>query len=205
MVGRGRRERAGRPASRKLKLRGHGRGPKPLEVVPGWPTGSGISGGSRSGDRNGGGSVNAVQRRARKRALRWTLHVVCSVPFKNVGNAGGAVFGADVVPRRATPPISTDPSPAQGHHCPNSVLVLLVCVGLLRFGLQGGSGGLGSGRGAPRLLPSPRRPLPKRGCGTARRGDTLGLSAIAVYSSLFFCLFLGMGLVHCVGAEELGQ
>ncbi len=57
-------------------MREHRRGPKAPDVVPRGPTPSGITWESRSGERNGGGSVNPVQRRARKRALRWTLHAV---------------------------------------------------------------------------------------------------------------------------------
>ncbi len=169
-----------------VKRRGHGRGPKALEVVLGWPTGSGITGESRSGDRNGG-AVNAVQRRDPPSGgpLRWTLHVVCSFPYTNVGNAGGAVFGADVVPRRATPPISTNPIPAQDHHCPNSVMVLLVRLRLWGSGLQAGISGLGAGREraggsasrlslrrpafAPRAPGAPRR-SPRPGAASERGG-----------------------------------
>ncbi len=75
----------------------HGRGPKAPDVVPGGPTSSGITWESGSGERNGGGSVKEVQRRARKRALRWTLHIV----YRR-GDGGGPVFGADVVRRRAS-------------------------------------------------------------------------------------------------------
>ncbi len=58
--------------------------------------------------------------------------------------------------------------------------------------MQGSAGSVPAG-GPPRLLPSPRRPLSKRGCGTARRWYTAGLSAFRLFFSLFLGLVLGNG------------
>ena len=109
-----------------------------VDVVPCWPTGSGITEESGSGDRNGSWSVNLVQRRARRRALRWTLHTVYGRRDHRRGPKA-----PDVVPGGPTRSI-----PALDHHCPNSFLVLLVWVRLSRFWFQAGSGGLGAGWGS---------------------------------------------------------
>ena len=94
------------------------------------------------------------------------------------------------------------PVPARNHPCPNSVLVLLVRLSPPGF-TQGAAGSVPAG-GPPRLLPSPRRPPSKRGCGTARRWYTAGLSHPPILLSSCFSLFLRTRAGSGLGPRGIG-
>ncbi len=168
--------------------REHGRGPKAPDVVPGWPTGSSITRESGSMDRNGLWSVNPVQRRARKRALRWTLLIVYRRRERRRRRLRRRRRSALADLSRLRPDLL----------CPHSILV---------FGGQGLPFGLwvpGRERRArcrlgARPASSHRRAAPSQREGAGRRGDGIRRGFRPSGSFFFYsCLVLST-------AGELGQ
>ena len=176
------------PAGLGINGREHWRGPKAPDVVPRRPTRFDFIGELGFGERNEGGSVKVVQRRARTRALRWTLHGVYGRREHRRGPKA-----PDVVPGRPTHLISAG-----------------TIIAPIRFWvLWSGSafGVLGSRQGAAGSVPAGARPAsshrraapsPREGAG--RRGDGIrrGFRPSASFFSLFWVWFWRQ-------AVELGQ